>query len=97
MKKFIVCALLTAFMGFAGVASAQDQDLAAMPCGEFVKADAQTLQLIIFWIDGYMSAQSENTIMSEEWIKKLSFHMGSYCAKNPKHTIMQAMNAMPAE
>ncbi len=97
MKKFMVCALLTAFVGFAGIASAQEQDLAALPCGDLIKANEQTQQLIIFWIDGYMSAQSENTVMSDEWIEKLAFHMGSYCAKNPKHNIMQAMNALPAE
>ncbi|MBO4368581.1 MAG: hypothetical protein J5803_00555 [Desulfovibrio sp.] len=44
-----------------------------------------------------MSDKSDNTILSDAWVEKLGKHMEAFCQKNPSKTIMQAMEAMPAE
>ncbi len=95
MKKIFVTALMLTFMAMAGVASAQTQDMAKVKCAEFNQGDQNVKTYIVFWLDGYMSAQSDNTEMSDEWVKKLSMHMGGYCAKNPNKTIMEAVEEMP--
>lgn len=50
--------------------------------------------LILMWLDGYMSQQSDNTVLSDEWIEKLSMHMATYCSKNPNTSILEAAGAM---
>ena len=92
IRSFFLAALMATAASFS--AFAEDIDMAAISCEEFL-ADDEGMPLTIMWIDGYMSAKGDNTIMSEEWIEKLGEHMGTYCAKNPKKTIMDAVEAMP--
>ncbi|WP_295384442.1 HdeA/HdeB family chaperone [uncultured Thiodictyon sp.] len=75
---------------------AKDYDLAKMTCAEFLD-DKDTTAMMIFWIDGYMSAESKDTTISDEWMKKLGTHMGEFCGEHPKKSIMDAIDAMPAE
>ncbi len=77
-----------------GFAAGNEQDMAKITCKEFLGA-GDNMGMMLTWIDGYMSGKSDNTVMSEEWMKKLGTHMGQYCGKNPSHTIMQAIEAMP--
>ncbi len=92
--KFLLPALLAAFVGFSSPAFAQDTDMATIKCSEFLKSNQNDMTMLIFWIDGYISAQSDNTVISDEWMTKLGTHLGSYCATNPNNTIMQAIEAM---
>ena len=100
MKKFGLAAILLAFCCLcaptAGNAADDEQDVAKVSCKEFLGSGEQMAGML-FWIDGYMSAKSDNTVMSEAWMQKLGTHLGQYCAKNPGNTIMQAIEAMPAE
>ena len=49
---------------------------------------------MLTWIDGYMSAQSENTVMSNEWMAKLGTFLATYCTKNPNTTVLDAVGNM---
>ncbi len=51
--------------------------------------------MMVMWIDGYMSGKSGNTSISDQWMEKLGTHLGTYCAKNPAKTIMDAIEAVP--
>ena len=79
------------------VASADDEtDMAKITCKEFLSAGESEMGLMLTWIDGYMSARSDNTMMSKAWMEKLGAHMASFCSSNPGKTIMDAMNAVPS-
>ena len=54
----------------------------------------KSISTMLVWIDGYMSAKSDNTVMSNAWMEKLGGHLGQYCSKNPAKTIMDAIEAM---
>ncbi len=95
MKKFFLFAFLAVFLGMSNVAAAEEKDLAALKCSELLGADTTKRVAILFWMDGYLSAMSENTVMSDEWMKKLTTFTGEYCAKNPNNTIMQLMDDIP--
>ncbi len=95
MKKIFIATLFTCFMAMSGVASAKD--MAKVSCAEFMRGDNVVKAYFVFWLDGFMSAQSDNTEMDDEWIKKLATHMGDYCRKNSTKTIMDAIEAMPEE
>lgn len=49
-------------------ADTNEVDVGKITCGEFLKADDNGKTFMLTWIDGYMSAQSENTVMSNEWM-----------------------------
>ena len=94
MKKLVFSCLLAAFLAVPTLSSAEEIDMAKVSCKEFL-GSGDNIGMMLTWIDGYMSAKSDNTVMSNEWMEKLGTHMGSYCQKNPGKTIMQAMEAMP--
>ncbi|MBQ9407586.1 MAG: hypothetical protein IJU37_12725 [Desulfovibrio sp.] len=96
MKKVLATLVAAAFLCAPAMSLAGDEtDMAKLPCKEFIKAPENEMGILLGWIDGYMSAKSDNTMMSQAWMEKLGKHMGEFCAKNPDKTIMQAMEAMP--
>ncbi len=96
MKKLLIMLALTVMCGAPLAAQAAEQDVAKITCKEFL-AEKEHMPLMIMWIDGYLSAQSDNTVLSEEWTQKLGMHMGTFCSANPDKTIMDAMEALPEE
>lgn len=97
MKKFLLTAVAAAMLCTAPFVSyAAEQDVAKITCKDFLGAK-DNIPMMLMWIDGYMSGKSDNTVISDEWMEKLSTHLGTYCGKNSDKTIMDAMEAMPAE
>ena len=97
MKRFVLSTLVAAFVfaaPYSALAAGNEQDMAKITCKEFL-SDESKISHLLMWIDGYLSAKSDNTIMSNEWIEKLGMHLGMFCAQNPGKTIMQAIDAMP--
>lgn len=95
MKKYLLAALTVVMLGAAPFAAhAAEQDVAKITCKEFL-TDKQNISMMVMWIDGYMSGKSGNTSISDQWMEKLGTHLGTYCAKNPAKTIMDAIEAVP--
>lgn len=92
----ILFAILVFFVTPASITKADDIDVAQITCKEFLD-DTENMTFMLAWIDGYMSANSDNTTISNEWIEKLGTHMATYCTKNPKKTIMNAIDNMPSD
>ena len=81
MKKSLLAALIAATLCIPAVASADDEtDMAKITCKEFLSAGESEMGLMLTWIDGYMSARSDNTMMSKAWMEKLGAHMASFCS-----------------
>ena len=69
------------------------EDLLKTPCSEIANS-TEDLTLTIFWVDGYLSALADNTLMDDEWIEILATHFGTYCKANPKKTVGDAIDAL---
>lgn len=94
MKKFLIAAVSAlALTMSAGAANAEDQDMSKLKCSEFLQS-GQSMPLIIMWIDGYLSAASDNTVMDDNYTKELGVHLGTFCKQNPDATIMDAMSTI---
>ncbi len=52
---------------------------------------------MLFWIDGYISRDRDAANTNQKWIEKLAKHLGQYCAKNGKKTMMDAIKDAPDE
>lgn len=95
MKKLLLLVVAAAILcAPLGALAKDDTDMAKISCKEFLAQDKDKIGMMLVWIDGYMSAKSDNTVMSSEWMEKLGTHMGTYCGKNPAKTMMDAINAM---
>ncbi|MFI3270532.1 MAG: HdeA/HdeB family chaperone [Pseudomonadota bacterium] len=94
MKKMLMIAFaFIVIVGTVPCAHAVEFDMAQRSCVEFIE-NVDDITYTLFWIDGFSSALSENTIVSTDWMTKLSTHMVTYCQQYPNHTIMQAMEAL---
>lgn len=100
MKKFVLIALASAcFMTGALSAQAQqaadttEYDMATVSCADFVKNQDELVSTML-WLDGYVSALAENTIVSQAWMQEFTTHMLQYCQANPAKTIMDGVDAM---
>ena len=97
--KTLLAIAAAAFLTLAPVAAqaGEDVDMGKITCKELLSSPKDQIAMMLMWIDGYMSAQSENTVMSDAWMNKLSTYLGDTCSKNPGQTIMKAIENMPAE
>lgn len=91
--QLLTTALAIALLGGVCTASAEEQDIAQIKCSEFLQ-DKDHMGMILMWLDGYASYKSDNTVLSDEWMQKLSAHMGSYCSQNPDTPILEAAQAL---
>ncbi len=89
-----VCASAAMIIAAPAFADTNEVDVGKITCGEFLKADDNGKTFMLTWIDGYMSAQSENTVMSNEWMAKLGTFLATYCTKNPNTTVLDAVGNM---
>lgn len=96
MKRSIAAVVLAALCAAPFSARAVEVDMAGIRCKDLL-ANEEQFPLVLMWIDGYMSAASDNTVFSEEWMARLANAMGTYCATHPGGTVMDAMEAMAAE
>lgn len=96
MKRSIAAAILAVLCAVPLSVRAGEIDIARIRCKD-VLANEEQLPLILMWVDGYMSAATNNKVFTEEWMARLATHMDVYCATHPRKTVMEAMEAMPAD
>ena len=94
MKKLFFALLCAGLMSMAlpVAPQAEDLDMGKIKCEDLMKMDDQEKALMIFWFDCYLSQKKNDTRIDEEWIKKLSQHVGEFCAKNPSAPAIQSLS-----
>ncbi|MDD5392229.1 MAG: HdeA/HdeB family chaperone [Thiothrix sp.] len=80
MKKLLL-ALLLSCAPFAA-ANAWEFDMSTVTCKDMAE-DEELGTMMIFWLDGYISAEQKNTNISEKWMDTLGKGLGDACAKDP--------------
>ena len=95
MKKFILAVVAAAFLCSPAVSFAEDMDMAKITCNDFLSQKEDDIVSVVIWVDGYLSAKSGDTVMGQEWMKKLSMNLASYCKQNGNKTLMDAIDALP--
>ncbi|HMS44642.1 MAG TPA: HdeA/HdeB family chaperone [Alphaproteobacteria bacterium] len=90
MKKLFVAACSLFFM-VSGVVQAQNLGLTKVTCAELAKLDEHQAAVIMFWLDGYFSADGQ-PVIDFDGIARVVDALGTQCDKNPSQTIFQAIN-----
>lgn len=97
MKKLLtVTVAALALTLTANAASAEEQDVAKIKCSEFLQSGSN-MPLLIMWIDGYLSAASDNTTMDDAYIEELGTKLGDFCGKNQNATLWDAISSLSDE
>ena len=95
MKKLLLSLLMCACMLAPTSNKAHATDMAALLCKDVLAYPADQGGMVVIWIDGYLSSQSDNSVLSNEWIAALGTHIGQYCAANPTAPVMDALDSLP--
>ena len=91
MKKYALAAVLAAAL--AAPALAEGGDMAQLTCGEMLASDADSIGVIMFWIDGYLSHKTGNTIIDVKGITDNTQKIAEYCAANPTAKVLEYVEA----
>jgi hypothetical protein len=93
MKKmfglFLAAALL--FAPLASPAQAEEIDFGKLTCEAFLELDEDATGLLYFWLDGYVSAKSGNTVMNTDGVESDVTELVKQCQANPKATVLKVL------
>lgn len=95
MKKWLMLlAAMLVCVPLSAQAVHNDVDMSKVTCTDWLDKKADAVAGMLIWLDGYMSAKSENTVMSDAWTEKLHKHIDRFCTQQTSKTIMDALHAM---
>ena len=76
MKKILIAMTLA---GLMSVAQAWEFDMAEIKCNDLEDEDQAAMML--FWLDGYVSAKQDDTSMSSDWLDELGGYLEEGCSE----------------
>lgn len=95
-RALMIIGLAVAMTGGSFAVQAEETDVAKIKCSEFLQSGS-TMPLLIMWIDGYLSAASDNTTMDDAYIEELGNKLGEFCGKNQNATLWDAISSLSDE
>ena len=82
--------LVAASLCVAGVAKAQQIELAQLRCRAFIDLPKETIANITMWLDGYYTDEEDPAVIDFDKMKSKAEKLVAYCAQNPKVRLMTA-------
>ena len=65
-------------------------DLSTMTCKQFIESDADSIKMVLTWMDGWYKGDSDEAVIDTEVFVKNAKKFGEYCGKNPTMSIVNA-------
>ena len=75
-------------------AHATKLDLPTMSCKQFLESGDDTIKMVLTWMDGWYKGDEENAIIDTDVFVENAKKFGTYCAKNPTISIVNAAEAI---
>ena len=69
-------------------------DLSTMTCKQFLEGGDDTIKMVLTWMDGWYKGDSDEAIIDTEVFVDNAKKFGTYCAKNPSISIVNAAEAI---
>jgi acid stress chaperone HdeB len=69
-------------------------DLSTMTCKQFFEGGDDTIKMVLTWMDGWYKGDSDEAIIDTDVFIDNAKKFGSYCAKNPSISIVNAAEAV---
>lgn len=77
-------------------ATAKVQDMGQYTCESLI-SKPDDIVYAMFWLHGYMSAQSSSLIMDDDKLVALTEYYLHYCQQNPSKSIMDGIKGAPSQ
>jgi len=65
-------------------------DLSTMTCKQFIAGGEDTIKLVLTWMDGWYKGDSDEAIIDTDVFVENAKKFGTFCAKNPTISIVNA-------
>lgn len=88
----LAAALLVSAAVFAQDSPPTRVDMRAYACDEFLKEQQYGMVLALFWLDGYASGKSGNTLLDSQLFDRYGEIMIRQCTKTPKAKVLDVFN-----
>jgi len=69
-------------------------DLSTMTCKQFIDGGEDEIKMVLTWMDGWYKGDSDEAIIDTEVFVANAKKFGTYCAKNPSISIVNAAEAI---
>lgn len=89
---FFAAALLASAAVFAQDSPPTRVDMRSYTCDEFLKEQQYGMVLALFWLDGYASGKSGNTLLDSQLFDRYGEIMIRQCTKTPKAKVLDVFN-----
>ena len=98
MYKILAAATLAAVCSVAALpAQAESFDMNAMTCQELLKGSDEEKGIILFWLDGYLSGVTGDTVLNTDNLNSFAENIGSACAKSPDAKVLDVAKIVGIE
>jgi len=94
MKKMLknILWLLMLNSLFANAQGGMSFDMGEITCNQVDLTHEKDACMILFWLDGYVSAKEDDTQLSEEWIEELAGYIKEGCSENSNAKILDIIH-----
>jgi acid stress chaperone HdeB len=93
MRIFAVLSVAGALLSCAP-AMAEDIDLSAWTCKQFLSASKEDVGVILAWLDGYYKEEDEPPVIDTEALVIKAKKLGQYCAAHPDSELIGATDKL---
>lgn len=100
MKKsiVIVAALVSALAFSSSVFAKKEQvvkyDMQDLTCKELIEMDAETMGMMLMWLDGYLSGVTGDTKFDSDQFGDFAGSLGKHCGENPADKVVDASHKL---
>ena len=96
MKTIGACLFSACLFPLAGLtlssapANAVVLDLSTMTCKQFIDSGEDSIKMVLTWMDGWYKGDSDEAIIDTDVFVDNAKKFGTYCARNPTISIVNA-------
>ena len=81
-------------LSWSGYAAADDIDLAAWSCKQFLSASKEDVGVILAWLDGYYKEENAPPVIDTDELVAKAKKLGQYCAAHPDENLIEATDKL---
>ncbi len=93
MRFFAVLSVLGGLLSCVP-AVAEDIDLSAWTCKQFLSAGKEDVGVILAWLDGYYKEEDEPPVIDTAALVVKAKKLGQYCAEHPDSDLISATDKL---
>ena len=92
--KFLVSLAVSGALVACAPALAEDIDLSAWTCKQFLSASKEDVGVILAWLDGYYKEEDEPPVIDTAALVVKAKKLGQYCAEHPDSELIAATDKL---